>query len=508
MQKEIIINDSSTETRIAILEEKYLVELYVERPEDKRMVGNIYKGKVENVVDAIQAAFVDIGMELNGFLPFADIGNQKVEFSALAETVSLDEEANHRRRRYKKTAKKNKAPVHTGQEMLVQVTKEPIGNKGARLTTDISLPGRFLVLVPNDSTIGVSRKIEDGDERKRLRRLAASMKPEGFGLIMRTVAVGQSANDIHADLEFLLRTWKKIQEKSSMEKSGRLIHRDVGMTSSVIRDLFSPDIEHLIVDSRRAYGEIRKYLKDVAPSLLPKVELYKGKTPVFDAYNIEEEIEKSLSRKIWMKGGSHIIFDQVEALVVVDVNSGRSAGNKNHELNALEVDLQAAKVIARQLRLRDIGGIIVIDFIDLAEDSHRKKVVSTLRKELQKDRAAFDILPMNDFGLVSLTRERIRPSLLYQYSESCPRCNGLGRVPAKSTIITQIERAIQNFKHQTGKRRLSLRVTPELASYLKQGFRSRIRRLAWKHFVTIKIQIDSNIRDEEFTIEAPEKSKK
>lgn len=504
MQKEIIINDSSSETRIAILEDNELVELYVERPENERMVGDIYKGKVENVVDAIRAAFVDIGMELNGFLPFADIVSQMVEFSALAETVALEEKPPRRRRR-QRPARKKQAPIKAGQEILVQVTKEPIQTKGARLTTDISLPGRFLVLVPNSNTIGISRKIEDARERSRLRRLAVSMRPEGFGLIIRTVAVGRSANEIQSDLENLLRTWKRIEEKANTEKTGQLIHKEVGLTSSIIRDLFSPDIDRLLVDSRKLYGEIRRYLKDVAPNLLSKLELYKEKTPIFDAFHIEEEIEKSLARKIWMKGGGHIIFDQVEAMVVVDVNSGRAVSHKDHEINALETDLQAAKVIARQLRLRDIGGIIVIDFIDLEEENHRKKVASMLRKELSIDRAAFDIIPMNDFGLVCLTRERVRPSLLYQYSEACPRCSGLGRIPTKSTIITQIERAIQKNKSETGKRRLILRVTPELAIYLKDGIRSRVRRLMWKHFVTIKILVDPNIRDEDFSIESPEK---
>jgi len=501
MEKEIIINDSSSETRIAICEDRELVELYVERPENERMVGDIYKGKVENVVDAIRAAFVDIGMSLNGFLPFADIGNQMVEFSGLAETVSLVEAPFKHRGSRKRPQKKKRAFVRAGQEILVQVTKEPIRNKGARLTTDVSLPGRFLVLVPNNNTIGVSRKISHARERGRLRRLAVSLKPDGFGLIIRTVAVGHSANEIRADLENLLRIWKRIEEKATAEKAGRLIYKDVGMTSSIIRDLFSPDIDRLLVDSRKLYSEIRKYLKDVAPNLLLKLELYKDKVPIFDTYHIEEEIEKSLARKIWMKGGGYVIFDQVEAMVVVDVNSGRSVSQKDHELHALETDIQAAHVITRQLRLRDIGGIIVIDFIDLSQENHRKKVVAALRRELSKDRAAFDILAMNDFGLVSLTRERIRPSLLYQYSEACPRCNGLGRIPAKSSIITQIERSIQKYKSETGKRRLILKVTPELAVYLKEGIRSRARRLMWKYFVTLKIVVDHNIRDEDFLIE-------
>ena len=247
--------------------------------------------------------------------------------------------------------------LKVGQEILVQVTKEPIGEKGTRLTSSISLPGRFIVLVPHDNMIGVSRKIANVKERRRLRLLAKSMRPQGFGLIIRTVAVGKDVQTLKADLDNLLRTWKKIEEKNKNSTAPKIVYQDMGITSSVIRDLFSPDIDQLIVDSRRLYGKIKKYLKEVAPVLLPKLELYKDKTPVFDAFKIEEEIQKSLSRKIWMKSGGYIIFDQTEAMVVIDVNSGRSIREKDHELNALKTDMQAARTIAKQLRLRDILSI-------------------------------------------------------------------------------------------------------------------------------------------------------
>ena len=495
MKKEIIINVSSSETRIAILEDGALVELYVERPENERMVGDIYKGKIENIVEAVQAAFVNIGLEQNAFLSFADIGE---EYSAIAEKVGDSG------KRSKVTVKKRniqkKISLKPGQEILVQVTKEPIGTKGARLTSSISLPGRFLVLVPHDKTIGVSRKISNAKERSRLRLLAKSLQPDGFGLIIRTVAVGKDVQTLRTDLEHLLKTWKRIEEKSKNVKAPALIHKDMGMTSSVIRDLFSPDIDRLVVDSRKLFREIKKYLKEVSPGLLPKLELYKEKMPIFDKFQIEDEIEKSFSRKIWMKSGGHIIFDQTEAMMVVDVNSGRSVSEKDHELNALKIDLEAAQTIAHQLRLRDIGGIVVIDFIDLASEAHRKKVVSELKKRLKKDRAAFDILPMSDFGLVELTRERVRPSLLYRYSEPCPRCNGLGRIPAKSAVITKIEREIQQIKSATGTRRFVLRAYPDMVSYLSDGLNSRVRRLMRKFFVTIKLVPDRNLGDEEFVL--------
>ncbi|MCD6116800.1 Rne/Rng family ribonuclease [bacterium] len=499
--KKIFINVTSSETRIAIVENNDLVEFYSEQPDNERMVGDIYKGSVTNIVNPIQAAFVDIGLKQNGFLPFAEVGR---EYVALTETVNTDKGKG--KKKYIPPA--NMAALKKGQDILVQITKEPIMSKGARLTSDISIPGRFIVLVPGEDSIGVSRKIHDFKEKRRLRVLASSIKPKGFGLIIRTVAVGQSVQTLQSDLDHLLSVWKKITNKFKSEPAPELLHKDMGMASSVIRDLFSPDIESLVVDSRKLYNEIKKYLNLVAPSLVSRLEYYKDRTPLFDKYHIEEEIEKSLQRKIWMKNGGHIIFDQTEAMNVIDVNSGKSIKGKDHEKHALKIDLEAAKTIVKQLRLRDLGGIVVVDFIDLADEKNRKKVVSQLRSGLKKDRAAFDILPMNDFGLVAFTRERIRPSLLYRSSETCPRCNGLGMVPAKSTIMTKLERKIQNLKNTTGERRLVLRAHPALALYLKKGVRSRIQQLKVKYFVSIKIKSDGSINEEDFILNTVKEDKK
>ena len=494
--KDIIINVSSGETRIAILEDQAMVELYVERPESERMVGDIYKGVVTNTVEAIRAGFVNIGLKQNGFLPFDEVGKELISFSERVEET----EKTSRGRSKGKGRRTGRRRLRTGQDILVQITKEPLGTKGARLTSDVSLPGRLLVLVPGDNSVGVSKKIADAKERRRLRMLARSLRPDGFGLIIRTVAVGKDTQAIRSDLEGLMKTWRKMEEKIKREKTPALIHKEMGLASSVIRDLFSPDINRLVVDSRKLYGEISRYLKEVSPNLLSKLELYKGRTPIFDEYKIEDEIEKSLSRKLWLKSGGHLIFDHTEAMVVVDVNSGRSVGERDHEKNALKTDLEAARMIARQLRLRDVGGIIVIDFIDLLEEKNRKRVLSELKRELRKDRAAFDILPMNDFGLVSLTRERVRPSLLFQYSEECPRCGGLGRVPSKSSIVTKLERRVQQIKSKSGERRMVLTIHPEMAAYLKEGFRSRLNHLMVKHFVRIRIVMDGTLRDEEFKL--------
>jgi len=506
IRKEIIINVSSSETRVAILENGTLVELFFERAENERMVGDIYKGKIENVVEAVQAGFVDIGLEQNGFLSFSDAGERALEFSSLAERV--DDSGETSRRRPRQREHRRRQFLKPKEDILVQVTKEPIGNKGTRLTTAVSLPGRFLVLVPNDNTVGVSRKIEDFNERKRLRRLARGLQPQGFGMIIRTVAVGKDTQILKNDLDQLIKTWRRIEERAKTEKAPKLLHKEMGMTSSVIRDLFSPDISRLVVDSRKIYGEIRKYLSEVSPGLLLRLEQYRDNVPIFDAFKIEEQIERGLSRKIWFKKGGYIVFDQTEAMAVIDVNSGRSVSQRDHELHALETDLEAVREIARQLRLRDMGGIIAIDFIDLRSDKNRKKVVAELRRELEKDGSAFDILPMSDFGIVQLTRERVRPNLIYRYSEACPRCDGLGRVPTKSTLITKIERRIKQIKATSGEKRLVLKVHPDLAEYLAEGLKSRIRQLMLKYFVLIKIVPDENLKEEEILLITAKDEKK
>jgi ribonuclease G len=515
IRKEIMISVSSTETRIAILEEGNLVELFFENLENERMVGDIYKGRVSNVVEAVHAAFIEIGLEQNGFLSFSDLGERVVEYSALAETVETEEPEgqppqNRRpgRRDRHRGERRNRFFLKPRQEILVQIAKEPIGGKGARLTAAISLPGRFCVLVPNDVTVGVSKKIESDHERHRLRKIAKQLCPPGFGLIVRTVASGRDFETLKTDFDNLIKTWRKIEEMAKIEKAPKLMHKDMGITSSVIRDLFSPDISRVVVDSKKLHSEIREYLAEVSPGLLPKVELYRDHVPLFDHYKIEDQIEKCLSRKIWLKRGGSIVFDQAEAMTVIDVNSGRSVGHRDHELNAYETDLEAAREIGRQLRLRDIGGIVTIDFIDLKSDRHRRRIIHELHRELKKDQAVFDILPMNDFGLVSLTRERVRPSVLIRYSEPCPRCEGLGRVPSKSMMLTKLEKRIHKLKSETGERRFVLKTHPDFAAMLSQGFNSRIRQYMMKYFVVIKLATDEAMKDQEFELVSAKEEKK
>ncbi len=488
MQKEIIINSSIGETRIAILEDGKLVELFVEKPDRERMVGDIYLGKVVNVVKGMRAAFVNIGQKQDAFLHFSDIGES---FSTVSAMIDRDEE-NHVEQAIPPDQ------IKVGQEILVQIIKEPISTKGSRLTTEISIPGRFVVLVPNSSMVGVSKKIDSIKERRRLRKIAKSLQPEGFGIIVRTVADGRNESVLKADIESLIKNWQRLEKKLKDAKPPMLIYKDMGMTSSVIRDLFTSDVTKLIVDSKRLYREIATYLKDVARSMVNSVEFYNRKIPIFDFYGIEAEIEKSLARKVWMKSGGYIIFDQTEALVAIDVNSGKFIGHKDHEQNSLKINLEAAVEIARQLRLRDLGGIIVIDFIDMRDERNKRRLHEEFRRELAKDRAQANITPISEFGLIEMTRERVRPSLMFTFSETCPTCRGLGRITSKSTTLTKIERWVRRFKASSRERTVRLVTNPEVKSFLTNGIRSPIRRIMWNQRMLIDLQEDQNLDIDEF----------
>ncbi len=491
MKKEIIINSSIGETRIAIVENGQLVELFVEQPEHGRMVGDIYLGKVVNVVQGMQAAFVDIGHKQDAFLHFSDIGDELVEYKSL---LNLGGKSQPRK-------KSGQRPIpKEGQEILVQIIKEPISKKGARITTELSFPGRYIVLVPNSDTVGVSKKIYRLKEKRLLKKTVSSIRPEGFGIIVRTVAENKDESQLKNDLDNLLKQWKKIEGKLKKTTTPALIYKDVTMASSVIRDLFTSDVNKVILDSKKLFKQTVSYLKDLSSPLAGRVEYYKGKKPIFDYFGIESDFEKSLSRKVWTPNGGYLIFDHTEALVAVDVNSGKFIGRKQPEQNILKVNLEASREIARQLRLRDMGGIIVIDFIDMLDPKNKKKLYDEFAKELKKSRAQVNLAQVSEFGLIELTRERVRPSLLYAFSESCPTCEGLGRVISESTTITKIERWIKRFKAERKEWFLNLVVHPSISDSLKKGFVSNIKRLMWKYRVKIDIVMDDSLRRDKFKV--------
>lgn len=390
--------------------------------------------------------------------------------------------------------------IQKGQNILVQVTREPVGNKGVRVTTRISLPGRFLVLIPFDGRIGVSRKVQNIRERRRLRRVVKSLLPEGFGAIIRTVAENKDETLIKQDLQSLIDTYKEIEQKAKTEKAPILAFKDLSISTSVIRDLFTRDVEFVYTDSKKLFKDIGRYVSWAAPNLLEKVVLYDEKEPIFDKFGIEQEIETTLSRKVYLPSGGYLIIEHTEAMVVVDVNSGRYAAKSDQELNSLRTNLESAREIARQVRLRDLGGIIVIDFIDMHEDRNKKKVYDEIRKEFKRDRAKSTILPLSDFGVMQITRQRMRQTLLHSVSEPCVACSGTGMVQSKHTIMSTIDRWLRRAKTTLGERKFILEVNPLMEHNLTEGLFSPIWKMGWKHHISVKVVGDDEIGVDEFKL--------
>ena len=497
LRTEIIINVATHETRIAILEDGQLVEILVERPDVYRTVGHIYKGIVTSVLPGMQAAFVDIGLEKSAFLHVSDVVEAGEEYDAM-----FDGETDDNGEQQSRTKRQRFVPIQDmlrkGQDILVQVTKDPIGTKGPRVTSEISLAGRFSVLVPGTDTIGVSRKITDWGERRRLRDLVRSLKPDGFGIIIRTVAKGKGEAEFKKELRTLKKLWDKIANRARSTKAPALTHEEMGMTSSLIRDLFTPEVDRLVTDSKRTHRDILSYLRSVSPDLCSRLELYKEKVPIFDAFEIEKEIEKALERKVWLKKGGFIVIDHTEALVTIDVNTGRYVGKRNQEETVLNINLEAAREIARQLRLRDIGGIIVIDFIDMKSAKNRNKLLEDFQNAIRRDRSKTTVAPVSEFGLVEMTRQRVRPSLMYTFSEPCPLCNGAGRVQGRDTTVTKIERWLKRMRAASKERKLALYVHPVVAEYLRENKASRLNVLQKSVRTRLELHSDPDLSMEEY----------
>ncbi|HEX7401268.1 MAG TPA: Rne/Rng family ribonuclease, partial [candidate division Zixibacteria bacterium] len=386
------------------------------------------------------------------------------------------------------------------QEILVQITKEPIGTKGPRVTTDLSLPGRYVVLVPGEDHVGVSRKITDWAEKRRLKKLTYEIKPDGFGCIVRTVAEGKDKNQIKSDIKNLHKFWSRIRKLAEKKRAPVLVHKNVGMISSIMRDVLSSEVNSVVIDSKREYKSILSYLKAVAKSLRSVVKLYEGKVPIFDAYNIEPEIEKMLDRKVWVKKGAYFVIDQTEAMVTIDVNTGRYVGKTTQESTVLKTNMDAAKEIARQIRLRDIGGLIIVDFIDMEFAENRRRVFEEFKAGFRPDRSKNSILPISDFGLVEMTRERIRPSILHTLSDICPCCNGIGRVISKGTMAMKIERWFKRAKIGARCKHYRLMVHPDVVQIFGEGKTSRIRKLNREIGLEIELIKDEGLPLDQFKV--------
>jgi ribonuclease G len=515
--KEMFINETAGSTRLAIVENGRLVELYVERPDHQRMVGSIYKGVVENVIPGMQAAFVDIDYSVNAFLPFAEIGNpenlndltlsdEEIEQAPKRRTNGNNQRprrgSDRRGNRVSRSGAPVKSPVDlkTGQEILVQVIKEPFAGKGPRVTTDIAIPGRLLVLVQNADFIGISKKIMDKYEVRRLRKVVESFKPDGFGIIVRTVSEGKDQRVLAKDYDYLWQSWKALENSANNQQGPVMLYQDLTTTDSVIRDLLTSDVDKVIIDSKEIHKRLTSYLRDVSPSQVNLVEYYRGKPPIFSNHDIEGQIDKTLQRKVWLKSGGYIVLEHTEAMMVVDVNSGRFIGKADHEQNSLKINLEAAREVARQLRLRDIGGLIIIDFIDMQDEANKKKIYAELLKELKKDRAKVAVSPISEFGLLEMTRERVRLSLLHSVSEECPTCKGLGRIPSKDAMITTIDSWLRRFRTNHKDRRLIITVHPSLADYLLETKTQVVKNFMWQHWVWLEIKSNDTLRPDAFRV--------
>ena len=558
MKREILINGSQRETRVAILEDDRLVELLVDRPDHRRTVGDIYLGRVEAVLPGIQAAFVDIGQEKSAFLHASDLlepdedeepeeeaddadeadpADTSAGGSAVAEEAGAEEGGAERRTnwragrdrrrrgrrgaateggngnggngevRQREISSRRALPniqdiLKKGQTLPVQVTKEPIGTKGCRVTAQISLPGRFLVYMPYASKVGVSRKIESREQRAKLREMVSKLLPkDAGGVIVRTVAEGVTEEHFRREIDSLLALWRKINRKKTfVRRAPALLQRETSLTRGIIRDLFSTKVDALHVDSKELYNEIEQYLNQIDPELMGRVQYYTDATPLFDKFDIESEIRDLFKARVELPTGGSLVIQPTEALISIDVNTGRYTGKKDPEKTILRTNLEAAREIARQIRLRDIGGIIVCDFIDMETRSNRDKVLQELRTHLGRDRARTKALAVSELGLVEMTRQRVRPSLWHSMTTDCPTCAGSGRVFTPEVVARRLERALKRAGHEHRERQLTVRLHPEVALYLLEEEPKLLQTLSKLTGLDLELRDDPMMRLDEFRL--------
>lgn len=506
MKNQIIIHSSGKQTRIALIENDELAQLFIESEDNQRTVGNIYIARVHKVMSGIRAAFIDVGMQKDAFLHFSDAGDHLGSYLKMLNGAnSISKHAQKQLDKFDKLSNYEKQILagkllQTDQRLLVQIVKEPIGSKGPRISTDITIAGRFLVLIPMGEYIAVSRKISNYKERRRLKGIVGSMLPDGFGVIIRTVAKGQDKQSLEDDMRNVLKKWERILNKLETAKPPALLYKDLDMTESLVRDLFAKNYKRVLIDDYKLYKSIKEYVSQIAPKMVPNVQLYKNKEHIFDHVNISEDVNSIFSPRVRMNSGGYLIFEQTEAMYVVDVNSGPYAAKQKQEDNSLKTNLEAAREIAKQLRLRDIGGIIVVDFIDQRDDKNRKKIYDELKKEFKKDQAKTNIIGMSDFGLVQITRQRIRPSVVNSVSKVCPMCGGSGSVVTRDTIVTDIESWLSKFRNSTEYRAVDIYINPFLKSFLTKGVFSIRWRWMLKYRLKVSLIADDTISLNEFKV--------
>jgi len=509
MKKEMLVNVlQPEESRIAILEDGVLEELYVERTSLENYVGNIYKARVVNVEPSIQAAFVDFGVGRNGFLHVSDVEQEYFKHLLPNGGDEDDDEPSGNGRgngRRDERRTRNKPPIQDifqrGSEVLVQVIKEGIGTKGPTLSTYISIPGRYLVLMPGLQRVGVSRKIEDEDERRKLRQILNQLSPpEGLGFIIRTAGLDRTKEDLQGDLAYLVRLWKTIVRRLEKSPAPTDVYEETDMMLRTIRDIFSDDVEAVYIDEKEAVERAKDFMEVVIPDYADRIRLYDGRVPIFQQYRIEEEIAKIQRRQVPLKGGGSIVIDQTEALVAIDVNSGSYRADDDAEENALQMNLRAAAEIARQLRLRDLGGVIVNDFIDMREEKNRRKVENAFRDAVERDRARTKVLRISPFGLIEMTRQRIRPSLRRSHYEDCPCCAGTGHVKTAESMAIEVMRVLLTTANHPEVCRVKVEVNERVAGWLNNKKRKDLAKVEDDCEVTILIEGRGEVGPEHLSI--------
>ena len=501
MKREILLSVSPKEKWVALLEDDKLVELMFDRPDQGRVVGDIFLGRVEAVLPGIQAAFVDIGTGKAGFLHASDLERDEDEDDEDGNGGGNGDGNGRGRRPRKHTPIQDQ--LQKGDEIVVQVTKEPIGTKGPRLTAQVSLPGRFLVYMPYSSHVGVSRKIDDREERRRLKELARDVMPsDDGGVIIRTVGEELTRETFKREFQRLRDTWKKVQRRADSGTAPAEVHREAKLTSGVIRDLFSDKFDRLVIDDRDVYSEVVQYVGAVEPELKERIELYRGEEPLFDAFGIEEEIQKTFQPEVRLPSGGHIIIEPTEALVSIDVNTGKytGKGKRDPEETILRTNLDAAREVARQLRLRDVGGIIVVDFIDMESQENRDRVFHEFKSHLGRDRARTRAFEVSELGLVEMTRQRVRPALYQALTDGCPCCGGSGRIFTPPTVARRIERSLRRVAAAGEEREIRIRTHPEVALYVLESEPDLLRRLADETDLDVELRDDPLLKHDEFRL--------
>lgn len=535
MRKEILVNNEFHETKVAVVEEGRLEEYYVERRSDRQLVGSIYKGRVSSIVPGIGAAFVDLGLEKNGFLYVSDVvgqgiidseetidlegddnGNGKDKNGAQAQPQQPQQPQQHQHGRHDRgrhhgrgRGGRDKHEPHPqiqevlkkDQEVLVQVVKEPFGTKGARLTCQVSLAGRFVVFMPHHRHVGISKRIDDRKERERIRDIIRNVNlPKESGLIVRTAAWGCEAKILERDIKFLIHQWKQIQRRCSMRKAPSAVHEEYGLVLRIVRDVLTEQFDRIVVNDKEEFRRIDNFMRAAVPNLRNKLQLYQGDVSIFQTHGIQKEIEKIYEPKATLKSGGYLVIQQTEALVAIDVNTGKFTGTRNLEETAYRTNCEAAREISKQIRLRDLGGIIIIDFIDMELPEHRRSVLRILEDSLKRDRAKTSVLNLSQLGLVEMTRQRMRKSLEGASSQHCPYCLGKGIVRSRETVATEALIKLSQYLKSANQEHVELTATPEVIEVLNRENRRLIRQLEGQTHNRISLMSDPHMHVEEIRI--------